>query len=115
MRIGCSCLQHAWDCGQRQPSIQVWLTYRHTTRVTSSLNLEAFKAEIARAPGADELLQGIVSKYASVLAAIAAGCTGIIGETKQAKNCSTLAHPEPLGLPPRNWPRPAKMPLGSST
>jgi hypothetical protein len=27
---------------------------------------------------------------------------GIIGETKQAKNCSTLAHPEPLGLPPRN-------------
>ena len=36
---------------------------------------------------------------------------GFIGETKQAKNCSTLADPEPLGLQPRNWPPPAKYAL----
>src|SRR5580698_9539527 len=36
---------------------------------------------------------------------------GIIGETKQAKSCSTLVHPEPLGLPPRNRPPPAKYAL----
>jgi uncharacterized protein len=34
--------------------------FYQATRVTSSLNLEAFKAEIARALGADELLTGIV-------------------------------------------------------
>jgi uncharacterized protein len=33
--------------------------FYQATRVTSSLNLEAFKVEIARALGADELLQGI--------------------------------------------------------